>query len=319
MLSLTVLGSGSSGNCAVVRTERTCLLVDAGLSCRRIVQRLEMVGLKPTDLDGILLTHEHGDHTAGLEVFCRTADVPLFCTPLTQESVMSGFVKAKPRWKLMQTGAAFEFQDVRIECFPVPHDAVDPVGFVLQDAVSKLGVLSDVGFVTNLIRDRLRGADSLFIEANYDAPMLEADTKRPWPTKQRISGRHGHLSNEQAAELILALAHEHLHHVVLGHLSDDCNHPDVACQKITAALHSVGAVKVAVRCAHRHEPTPWLEVARRKVTVALPEVSAVSVSANASSAGEAGEKAAVVTRTESPSPLNQVMEQLGFWGAGEAA
>jgi phosphoribosyl 1,2-cyclic phosphodiesterase len=268
MLSLTVLGSGSSGNCAVIRTEHTCLLLDAGLSSRRIHQRLEMVGLKVSDLDGILLTHEHGDHTAGLEVFCRGQEVPLFCTPLTQESVMSGLVKARPRWKLMQTGVAFEFQDLRIECFPVPHDAVDPVGFVLQDEESRLGVLSDVGFVTNLIRERLRGAHSLFIEANYDAPLLEADTKRPWATKQRISGRHGHLSNEQAAELIQSIAHEDLNHIVLGHLSDDCNCPDIACRKISAALHEVGVRNTQVRCAHRHEPTPWLEVARRKTVVA---------------------------------------------------
>jgi len=294
MLSITVLGSGSSGNCAVVRTGNTCLLVDAGLSCRRIMQRLEMVGLKVSDLDGILLTHEHGDHTAGLEVFCRTADVPLFCTSLTQESVMSGLVKARPRWKLMETGAAFDFQDVRIECFPVPHDAVDPVGFVFQDVESKLGVLSDVGFVTNLIRDRLRGADSLFIEANYDVHLLEADTKRPWPTKQRISGRHGHLSNEQAAELILSLAHEDLNHVVLGHLSDDCNHPDIACRKIAAALHAGGARDAQVRCAHRHEPTPWLEAARRKPVIFVPLAS-------------------------TPEPLPEVMEQLGFWSSVEAA
>ncbi len=102
----------------------------------------------------------------------------------------------------MSSGAAFEFRDLRIECFSVPHDAVDPVGFVIADEDSRLGVLSDVGFITNLIRERLRGAHTLFIEANYDAPMLEADTRRPWATKQRISGRHGHLSNEQAAELV---------------------------------------------------------------------------------------------------------------------
>src|SRR5262245_61719898 len=155
MLSLTVLGSGSSGNCAVVRSGRTTLLLDAGLSARRIGQRLEMVGLRVEDLDGILLTHEHQDHTCGLEMLCRRHEVPLFATPLTQETLArSSFTKARPKWKLMQTGAAFDFQDVRIECFPVPHDAVDPVGFVIEDHESRLGVLSDVGFITNLIRDR---------------------------------------------------------------------------------------------------------------------------------------------------------------------
>lgn len=261
MLSLTVLGSGSSGNCAVVRTERTRLLLDAGLSARQICLRLERVGLRPGDLDGILLTHEHGDHTQGLEILCRAHDVPLFATPLTRETLAPGFAKARPRWRIMQTGAAFEFQDVRIECFPVPHDAVDPVGFVIADAASRLGVLSDVGYITHLIRDRLSGSHTLFIEANYDAPMLEADTKRPWPTKQRISGNHGHLSNEQAADLVQAVAHEALRHVVLGHLSDDCNDPDVARRKISAALHGTPARGAQVHCAPRREPTPWFEVA----------------------------------------------------------
>lgn len=272
MLSLTVLGSGSSGNCAVVRTEQTRLLVDAGLSARRITQRLEAVGLCVEDLDGILLTHEHGDHTAGLEMLCRKHEVPLFATPLTQESLMqSAFTKAKPKWKLMQTGTAFEFQDLRIECFPVPHDAVDPVGFIIEDVESRLGVLSDVGFITNLIRDRLRGAHSLFIEANYDTHLLEADTKRPWSIKQRISGRHGHLSNDQTAELVQSIAHEDLHHIVLGHLSDDCNDPDMVRQRIAAVLHEAGAKEARVHCAARHEPLPWLEVARRKVAAAALE------------------------------------------------
>lgn len=264
MLSLTVLGSGSSGNCAVVRTGHTTLLLDAGLSARRISQRLEMVGLSVPDLDGILLTHEHQDHTCGLEMLCRKHELPLFATPLTQETLAkSAFTKARPKWKLMQTGAAFEFQDLRIECFPVPHDAVDPVGFIIEDAESRLGVLSDVGFITNLIRDRLHGAHSLFVEANYDTHLLEADTKRPWSIKQRISGRHGHLSNDQTAELVQHLAHADLHHVVLGHLSDDCNDPDMARQRISSVLHDAGVKDAKVHCAARHEPLPWLEVARR--------------------------------------------------------
>ncbi len=270
MLSLTVLGSGSSGNCAVVRTGRTRLLIDAGLSGRQILLRLESVGMKLEDLDGVLLTHEHGDHTAGLEVLCRKHQVPLFATPLTQEALLQGtFKKAAPRWRLMQTGAPFDFQDLRIECFPVPHDAVDPVGFIIADEESRLGVLSDVGFITNLIRDRLRGAHTLFIEANYDGPLLEADTKRPWSTKQRISGRHGHLSNDQAGELLQHLAHEDLHHVVLGHLSDDCNHPDVALQKITAMLRAAGAPHTRVTCARRATPLPWFEVAVRRTVVSM--------------------------------------------------
>ncbi len=313
MLSLTVLGSGSSGNCAVVRTGRTRLLVDAGLSARRIAQRLEMVGLRIEELDGILLTHEHQDHTCGLEMLCRKYEVPLFATPLTQETLtQSTFTKAKPRWKLMQTGAAFEFQDVRIECFPVPHDAVDPVGFVIQDEESRLGVLSDVGFVTNLIRDRLKGAHSLFIEANYDTHLLEEDTKRPWSIKQRISGRHGHLSNDQTADLVRELAHADLHHIVLGHLSDDCNCPDMVRKRISAVLHEAGVRDTGIHCAARHEPLPWLEVARRKTAPA--QVSAPAP-ATMAVADEITASITAVVVQEQPSAPYQVMKQAEFFGS----
>lgn len=261
MLSITVLGSGSSGNCAVLRSGETCLLIDAGLSARRITQRLAMMGLTPADLDGILLTHEHGDHTCGLEIFCKINAVPLFSTALTQETLQSQFVKARPTWKLMQTGNRFGFKDLEIECFPVPHDAVDPVGFVIKDKESSLGILSDVGYITNLIKDRLRGVHTIFMEANYDVKMLDADTKRPWPTKQRISGRHGHLSNDQAAAFVQELAHPGLNHVILGHLSEDCNHPDVARNFIHQALLAANAGHTQITFADRHAPTPWLQVA----------------------------------------------------------
>jgi phosphoribosyl 1,2-cyclic phosphodiesterase len=312
MLSITVLGSGSSGNCAVIRTDRSRFLVDAGLSARRITQRLEEVGLSVSELDGILLTHEHGDHTAGLEILCRKYEVPLYCTALTQETLLSGFAKAKPKWRLMQTGSAFDFQDLRIECFPVPHDAVDPVGFLIQDEESRLGVLSDVGFITNLIRDRLKGVHTLFMEANYDGPLLEADTKRPWATKQRISGRHGHLSNEQAAELVQHLAHEGLNHVVLGHLSEDCNCPNVARQKILAALQAGGAVAAQVLCANRHGPTPWLEVARRQ---SCPPVAPGISPGETVPVETAPTPPPSVLREPAPAFEYQPMEQLGLWGS----
>lgn len=270
MVRLTVLGSGSSGNCAVVSTERTSLLIDAGLSAKQITLRMAEAGFSMEKLDGVLLTHEHQDHTGGLEVLCRRYAIPLYCTALTQETLAGSLqFRSPPTWRLMTTGSAFDFQDLRIECFPVPHDAVDPVGFVIADEESRLGVLSDVGFVTNLIKDRLRAADSLFIEANYDAQLLEADTKRPWATKQRISSRHGHLSNDQAAELIEAIAHPALHHVVLGHLSDDCNCPTTATRRIELALHGIGLKETRVLCAERRKPTPTIEVARRRTTVSF--------------------------------------------------
>jgi phosphoribosyl 1,2-cyclic phosphodiesterase len=270
MVRLTVLGSGSSGNCAVVSTDRTTLLIDAGLSAKQICVRLEAAGYSLDQLDGILLTHEHQDHTNGLEVLSGKRPLPLYATALTRETLQGSLkFRSPPSWRMMTTGSAFDFQDLRIECFPVPHDAVDPIGFVIADEESRLGVLSDVGFVTNLIKDRLKAADSLFVEANYDTQLLEADTKRPWATKQRISSRHGHLSNDQAAELIESVAHPGLHHVVLGHLSDDCNDPDRATQRIQESLHRLGIRDTRVQCAQRRCLTPTIEVARRRVVISL--------------------------------------------------
>jgi phosphoribosyl 1,2-cyclic phosphodiesterase len=264
MVHLTVLGSGSSGNCAVVSTGETTLLLDAGLSAKQICARLETVGLSAEQLDGILLTHEHQDHTRGLEVFCKTRSIPLLCTALTRETLVKDIpFRCAPAWKVMQTGCRFEFRDLKIECFPVPHDAVDPVGYLIADADARLGFLSDVGHITNLIRDRLAGVNSLFVEANYDAKLLDADTKRPWAIKQRISSRHGHLSNQQTAELIDELAHPALHHIVLGHLSDDCNDPALAVRHMREVLDRKGFTQTQVQCAGRREVTPTLECARR--------------------------------------------------------
>lgn len=271
MVRLTVLGSGSSGNCAIVSTPRTTLLVDAGLSAKQICLRLEAAGFSLGQIDGILLTHEHQDHTGGLEVLSGKRDLCLYATALTQEALLGSLsFRGRPGWKVMTTGSAFDIQDLRVECFPVPHDAVDPVGFVIADEESRLGLLSDVGYVTNLIKDRLKASDSLFIEANYDSQLLDADTKRPWATKQRISSRHGHLSNDQAAELLEAVAHPDLHHVVLGHLSDDCNDPDRVVKRMQESLHRVGVKDTRVICAERHQVTGTVDVARRRAVIAPP-------------------------------------------------
>jgi len=274
MMRLTVLGSGSSGNSAVVSTAHTTVLVDAGLSAKQLVLRMEASGISPASLDAILVTHEHSDHTGGLEILCKKWDIPVYTTPLTQESLAKNFRKA-PRWRLMTTGHPFELNDLRIECFPVPHDAVDPVGFLIENEHSRLGLLSDIGFVTNLVRDRLQRVHTLFVEANYDTQLIEADTKRPWATKQRIMSRHGHLSNDQAAELVEALAHPGLRHVILGHLSDDCNDPARAIRRIQEPLHRLGIKDTRVLCAERRACTETLEVAhRRQVHAPAPDPAA---------------------------------------------
>ncbi len=264
MLELAVLGSGSSGNCALVSLGKTRVLIDAGLSAKQICLRLEALGVDPDELTAIVLTHEHGDHTRGIDVFCRKRALPIYAT-LHTCAVVRENVSSPVIWTQFDSGSGFEIGDMKIETFSVPHDAVDPVGFVFRCEESSLGVLSDVGHVTRMIVDRLKGVDTLFTEANYDEKMLQEDTKRPWSTKQRISNRHGHLSNDQTAELVGSVAGENLKRVVLGHLSSDCNTPELAARIISGKLSEQGFGAVTVECADRKEPLPLEAVAHAPV------------------------------------------------------
>ncbi|MFT5466454.1 MAG: phosphoribosyl 1,2-cyclic phosphodiesterase [Verrucomicrobiales bacterium] len=260
MLQFSVLGSGSGGNSAVARTEQSCVLIDAGLSAKQLVLRLEKIGVDPDEIDGILLTHEHGDHTRGMDVFLRQREIPVYCNVRTREVLARGDLRSKIEWKLFDSGDAFEIGDLGIQSFYVPHDAVEPMGYVVRNGQGALGVLSDVGHVTNLARDHLQGIDTLYVEANYDEVMLQNDVKRPWSTKQRISSRHGHLSNTQAAELVVAVAHSNLHRIVLGHLSGDCNSPEVAERTVRQQLLAAGVDHVDVCCAMQNEVLPLAPV-----------------------------------------------------------
>jgi phosphoribosyl 1,2-cyclic phosphodiesterase len=227
-----------------------------GLSAKQIVLRLEQRGIDPDALAGIFLTHEHSDHARGLDVFMRKRDIPVYANALTKEALEWG-IKSEIRWKVFQTGQPFEISDLSVTAFPIPHDAAEPVGFIIESSTARFGLLTDVGYITQSMRVHLKGSDALFIEANYDEDLLEADTKRPWATKQRISSRHGHLSNTQAGELIADVGCEKLSCVLLGHLSSDCNNAKVATETIRPLLL---ALKVEdLICADQHQPTEWFE------------------------------------------------------------
>ena len=259
-MKVAVLGSGSGGNSAVVKAGDTTILVDAGLSARQLSRRLGKVGVDPDSLDGILLTHEHRDHTCGLEVFLRNRSIPVYTTALTRES-LGDRLEGEVDWHIFQQGQVFKVGEVAVEAFSLPHDAVDPVGFVCRTDDAGIGVATDFGFVTNLVRNRLQGVQALFVEANYDEKLLDADTKRPWSIKQRISSRHGHLSNGQTAELVDDLLDHGLRTVILGHLSGDCNCPDLAMSTIRETGSEKGMHKdFSVYVASQSEPTSWIEV-----------------------------------------------------------
>jgi len=246
-----MLGSGSAGNSALVASDHCRILVDGGLSARQIVVRLEQCGITPAQLDGVLLTHEHGDHVCGLEVLCRKFKVPIYCNRLTAEAIRcwSGSLGEHKNWRLFQTGAEFSICDIHVQTFSVPHDAVDPVGYAFHCEGNALGFVTDLGYATKMVVERLRKVHTLVIETNHDEKMLQDDPHRPWPVKQRIQSRHGHLSNAAAAAVIEQLLSGKLERVVLGHLSRDCNTPERAASAIRDMLIARGRSEVEVHCA----------------------------------------------------------------------
>lgn len=257
MFRVTVLGSGSAGNCAVVQSDRCTLLLDGGLSARQIKVRLESLGIGLEDLDGILLTHEHQDHAGGIEVLCRKTEIPIYCNALTATALRDRGEGCKKDWRIFATGREFTIKDIDIEVFSVPHDAMDPVGFTLRHGGRSLGLLTDLGLATRLVLERVRSVETLILEANHDEKLLQEDTKRPWSIKQRIMSRHGHLSNQAAARVVRELAEGGLERVVLGHLSRDCNRPDLA---IDTVRREVAESSIDVLCSDQREITASFEV-----------------------------------------------------------
>ncbi len=258
LMRFAVLGSGSGGNAAVVECGGRRLMIDAGLSAKQLSLRLLRVGIEPASLDGILLTHEHGDHVRGLKIFLKQNPLPVYTTPATARVVRETGIDGG-QWKFFEAGQVFELDGIAVETFAIQHDAVDPVGFVVGHDHQRLGFLSDAGFVTRNMTERLRGLHGIFVEANYDENLLEADTKRPWSIKQRISSRHGHLSNTQVTELIREIAHPALGQVVLGHLSSDCNSPEIILSQLQTCLAELGHPHVGLHCAAQDEPSGWFD------------------------------------------------------------
>jgi len=269
MLEITILGSGSSGNSCLVCSEDTRILIDAGLSARRLVERLALCGLQPSDLTGIVLTHEHGDHAAALKVLPKKFEIPVYANPLTAEAVRFQAKNVQASWNLFATGTSFSIGSLSLQSFSVPHDAADPVGFVITNRSVRFAILTDLGMITRSVVHMTTGADAVLIETNYDEKMLEADTKRPWSVKQRIASRHGHLSNHAAAELLTQIATDRLQTVILGHMSEDCNCAASAREIVESELRRHGHVRAAVHCAPRSEISPRFVV--QSVPQALPE------------------------------------------------
>ena len=249
-MELIVLGSGSSGNTAVLRSGHTTILIDAGLSAKKTLTRLAAAGLAPEQISAVLLTHEHGDHAAGLPVLMRSLQCPVYTTRLTADEVRSQDPRnATAEWRLFSTGSTFRLETLEITAFSVPHDAADPVGFTIRHNSLSIGILTDLGHANHSVIHHVTGVDCLFVEANHDEQMLHADTKRPFSIKQRIMSPHGHLSNRASADLAARARTPRLRHVVLGHLSRDCNEAQLAINTVRQALDDA----IDIRCASPDE------------------------------------------------------------------
>jgi len=223
LMKLCVLGSGSKGNAYYVEAGETRILVDAGFSCKELKRRAANFGIDLGSLNGIVISHEHNDHIQGLRVLGRQTTV--YATAPTLSRVSSKFKMngTEP----VRSGEAFRIGQLSLMPVPLSHDTPDPVGFVLDDGMKRLGVLTDQGVVTRLIRERLKGLDAIIVEMNHDPEMLINGTY-PWELKQRIKGRQGHLSNIEGASLVADVLHPGTRHVLLAHLSEQNNKPGLA-------------------------------------------------------------------------------------------
>jgi phosphoribosyl 1,2-cyclic phosphodiesterase len=241
-----------------VEAGQTRILIDAGLSGRETRRRLELVGIAPDTVSAICVTHEHDDHCGSLRALSRKGQVPLFANSGTIEGITNSGKGEGLVWNVFATGSCFSIGEMQIESFSVPHDSYDPVGFVMKSGAQRLAVVTDMGVVTGLIRERLSGSQVVILESNHDEQMLR-DADRPWSLKQRIAGRQGHLSNAQAGNLLASVAGSGLKVVFLAHLSSDCNRPELARRTVCEALNRAGHSHVDVRLAGPDAPSDMVE------------------------------------------------------------
>ena len=246
-VSVTMLASGSRGNCALVSTARTRILVDAGISCRETFKRMKLLGEDPQSLSAILITHEHSDHVAGLAVLAKKLRIPIFMTGATHQTWSRAMRSAngeRPKVEKLETfesGHGFQVGDIAVRPFTIPHDAADPVGFTFRAEGIKVGIATDLGYLPVSVRDHLRGCDVLVMESNHDLEMLRGGSY-PWSVKQRVMSRVGHLSNGALADFFTNDYDNSAAFVVLAHLSEENNHPEIARREAEKALATRGGL-----------------------------------------------------------------------------
>ena len=250
-VTVTMLASGSRGNCAVVASASTRILVDAGISCREIFKRMKALGAgvenDPQSLSAILITHEHSDHIYGLATLAKKLRIPVFMTGATHQAWaralrnQNGERPKIERLERFESGHGFQVGDIAVRPFTIPHDAADPVGFTFRAEGIKVGIATDLGYLPASVRDHLRGCDVLVMESNHDLEMLRVGPY-PWSVKQRVMSRVGHLSNLALADFFSNDYDNSATFVVLAHLSEENNHPEIARREAEKALATRGGL-----------------------------------------------------------------------------
>jgi len=246
-VSVSMLASGSRGNCALVSSATTKILVDAGISCRETFKRMKSLGEDPHSLSAILITHEHCDHIYGLATLAKRLKIPVFMTGATYQAWARALrdengVKPKlEKFERFDAGYKFVVGDIEVKPFTIPHDAIDPVGFTFRAEGIKVGIATDLGYVPVSVRDHLRGCDVLVMESNHDLEMLRVGPY-PWSVKQRVMSRVGHLSNLALADFFSNDYDNSATFVVLAHLSEQNNHPEIARREAERALSLRGGL-----------------------------------------------------------------------------
>lgn len=240
-MSVSVLASGSRGNAAVVESSKARILVDAGISCRETFKRLKLAGLDPRTISAVVITHEHSDHVYGLATLSKKLDVPVFMTGATHQAWArslrddAGELPKIAKLEVFCAGRSFQVADVSVTPFTIPHDAADPVGFTFRAEGAKIAIATDLGYMPASVCDHLRRCDVLIIESNHDVEMLRVGPY-PWSVKQRVMSRVGHLSNDSLAQFFAEEYDGGASHIVLAHLSEHNNHPEVARRAAETAL-----------------------------------------------------------------------------------
>lgn len=265
MFNFCSLFSGSSGNCLLLETTNTKVLVDAGESAKKITSALSLIDINPSEIDAIVVTHEHSDHTKGLGTFSKKYNIPVYANSKTWLAMSEQSNKiSENNIKYFTIEENFEIGDLKVHPFKIPHDASNPCGFNFMYNDSKVSIATDIGHMTSNIIHKLEGSSFLLLESNYDPEVLKCSSY-PYLLKKRILGPNGHLANADAGKTISYLMNTGLDQVMLGHLSKENNFPELAYKTVVDELiqNNMDLKKIKINVANRYEPSPIIDLTKR--------------------------------------------------------